>query len=316
MPPRTAVALLLVSLVLALPACEKKPRGGADRSADPPLVVPDKVSIQLGTARGEGRRVLRYAFKAGVKHVAVMEMKMSMAMEVGSRKLPETALPLMRMNLEIDAQSVSPEGELTYAYTIPSAEVDETAGVPEPLVTQMRQALKLVAGLRGSGVIAASGLNKKAKIELPPGLPPMLTQMMESVQQQMGQMAAPLPAEPVGPGSTWTVNQPLDLKAFRVGQRVTYTLVSLEGNQARLKLKLEQYAPPQDVAAPGMPAGQTMRLRRMKMTGTSEMTVDLTSPVAAAKMTGASDSVMGIEAGGQSQDLKMQVKLGMTLLPR
>jgi hypothetical protein len=84
----------------------------------------------------------------------------------------------------------------------------------------------------------------------------------------MGQIAQPLPEEPVGVGAKWDTTLTVTIGELTVQQHATQELVELDGTRGKIKLVLRQQGK-------GSGAGNLT----LKATGQGEMAFDLARPV-------------------------------------
>jgi hypothetical protein len=153
-----------------------------------------------------------------------------------------------------------------------------------------------------------------ATTKVPPTVPAQVAQMMGSMQQSLGQIVAPFPEEAVGPGASWDVATHASVNGITLDQTARYQLASIDGDRGTAKISLTQTAAPQEIKAPGMPAGVVTKLRKLASTGAGTLTFDLGQLVpVAATMTVTSDTSMTVSMGGNDQAIDMKMEMSMTL---
>jgi hypothetical protein len=318
---------LMVLLTLSLVYCEKKDTETApktdkkiakttDSKPDTGAVaVAEKLSVKLEEAGAEPRSKLRYKFQAGRKDKLVMDMKMSMAMSMGSIKQPETVLPVARTTMDIDSQSVSPEGNLKYTFKVSSAEVVDEKGASPLVVQTMQTELKKTVGMSGWAIVTPRGFTEDAEINVPDGASQQLQQMIDNLRQQLKQLSSPLPEEPVGIGAKWKVTMPLNTDALKLVQTADYELTELKGNNGKLAIKVSQFAKKQSMKLPNLPPGTSAMLNSLKTKASGSATFDLTLPVPKSNLSLATSMAMTIKAQGQTQDVTTDMKIDIEIHP-
>jgi hypothetical protein len=225
-------------------------------------------------------------------------------------------LPATRMLMDMTITDANAD---TYNYTFA---VTEAAPVKEPgvqamVMDAMAKALKNTVGLKGKGTIDNRGVNKGASFELPPNMDPQTRQLMDGMRDAVGRMSAPLPKEPVGVGGKWKVAQQLTQNGMTLDQNATYTVKSIEGDKLTFDVAVEMNAKPQEVKAPGMPAGSKMMLETMTGKGGGTTVQNLTSLLpenSNVKIDTAMKST--VEAMGQKQKMAMDMTMDVTIQPK
>jgi hypothetical protein len=287
---RLASAALALSASLA---CSRTPppgeRAGERAEAGAPVVPPP--GLAAGAPAGEAARVkvidpgqeprqtLRYAWRVGQRERLLMELRTAASTESGGTSTPEIALPPVRIGVAIDPKSVSPDGDLAYAWRVVSTQVDATAGdagAGAPVAEGMRAEVAAVERLTGTGVVNALGLTTGLTVDvasLPGAGATGSGQMIEQVRQTLRDLAAPFPEEPVGRGARWEKLSQLASRDARLTQTDTFTLLELGKTGGKLDDVLAQTAPSQPLPTPGMPNAQA-RMDSMLASGDGKITFD------------------------------------------
>ncbi len=273
----------------------------------------DAPTITLTNPGAEPRQQLRFTTTKGFHQDALMTMDMAMALDMGIQKLPKTVLPTTKMVMDSTVTDVSAEGDIHYEFKLRDIEVVPREGSPDMMVSSMKTALAGMNGLKGSSTVSNRGVVKAATFEIPDTVPDQMRQTMDSLQESVGQVAVPLPEEAVGVGATWEATSQITRgNGINMTQKTSYELVSVEGSQVKLKIKLDQTAEPQTIKAPGMPAGADAKLIDLKSSGSGETVLDLTK-LAPLDSTISMDSKfkMAVKAMGQEQNVSMEMQLVM-----
>lgn len=273
------------------------------------------VEVKLLEPGAEPRQTLRYKFAAGPAEQVEMDMTMSMAMQMGPIQQPRMQLPTMRMHMKVVPEKVSPEGDLTHSYVLEKVEVLPDPDAMPALVEALRGEMKNIEGLSGTGVVSNQGFIKDADIKLPPNPSQQLKQLSDNLKQSMRQMAAPLPTEAVGKGAKWKVTSNIKTDALTMKQEAVYTLVELNGDTGTFDVVLEQSAPPQNMASPGMPPGTTVQLTSMTGSGKGRTHFDLKKVIPKGEVDATMKMAMEVDAGGQKQPMGMEMGLKTSIKP-
>ncbi|MCC6998113.1 MAG: hypothetical protein IT370_26095 [Deltaproteobacteria bacterium] len=319
--------VLVTTVLVAAAACEKKkkpapakvagPTGtGAGAGARKDVPAPagasaaGAIELTLLEAGAEPRQRLEYQLSAGVKQSFELRMKMNMGMEMSGTKMPIPEIPAFIMVMDLEVSTVSPAGEATWSAKINKAEME--AGGDPSMARAMGSSLDGLKGMSYRGKLARNGRMSGLEIDLPGTLPPQLSQMVDSMKQQMQQMTMPFPDEAVGVGARWKVAQKVALTGFAIDSTIENKLVAREGSRAVIEVKMSQSAPAQKMKLPGMPVDAD--LTRLSGQGGGKMTYGLARapwPEDVA-MNLDMDMGMAVEQGGKRQELGMSIGMNMT----
>jgi hypothetical protein len=299
---------------VAPPAPEAAPSAAA--SQPPPAPPAPLATMKLLEAGQPPRRKLRYAWRADQKEQLAMDLRLSVATEAAGAKQPELPLPTVHIVIAIDPQSVSPEGDLRYAWRVTSAGVTADGQTPSQVGDGMRAEVAVIEHLTGTATVTSSGLAREVVIDAASVADAGTAgQMVEQVRQTLRDVAAPLPDEDVGKGARWQKTSQIDAKDARVAQTDTFTLVSLDASdKGKLEDVLAQTAPPQPLRAPGMPEGSRMRMDSMLASGGAKTSFDLSRLVPQTKFDGTTTMVVsGQTPGSGSERMTMVMRMGIVI---
>jgi hypothetical protein len=288
-----------------------KPAGGGGGTTAPAANA-NGPQVKLVSAGAEPRQALRYAPQQGDKDKLDMVMNMGMEMSMGAAgSMPRVDIPPVTMAFDCEVTSSTPETfELAAAVT--DVKVDPSGGA---MVDMIQPEMAKFVGMKMTSQMTRRGILVSADVKLPPNVNPQMMQMMDSMKQSLSQATAPFPEEPVGVGAKWEVISNMETNGMKLSQTATFELVALDGGKGTAKISLVQTAPPQDVNAPGMPAGAKARLNHLKSTGSGEMQFDLARVVPQKSNVALKSEVStSIDAQGQKQnvDMKMDMKMDMS----
>ncbi len=276
--------------------------------ASPARAQSSVTQVSLETA-GTGRReVLRYSYIEG----ATQAITMDMGMEMRVPGMPAT--PPVRMQADMEMGPVARSGgnfRIPYRYT--GMRVAPGSTLPPEAVRAMNTQLGHLAGVTGSITLDTRGRVLGSSVNTPPTLPPQLAQQLESMSNQVGQMAPPMPEEPVGVGARWSAVSTVRASGVSIQQTATMELVERSGDRVRIRSSIVQRLAGGPQRVPG-PAGVTVRITSIQTTGTAELRMRMSS--LAIRSTGTVESDIRSEAtvGGRTQrsdiHMRMEISLG------
>ena len=328
MRPASPFALAAPAALAALliPACSKespKPSEAVEASLPPepapsaspseassapvPLVPPTPMAtLQLLDPGQPPRRRLRYVWRVDQREQLALDLGTSAT--VGGKS--DIALPTAHIAIAVEPKSVSPEGDLQYAWRVTGTSVKADPAVSPEIADGMRQQVGLVEHMRGTAVETAQGLSKDLTVDPTSVDPGSQTQMVVQVVQTLRDVAAPLPAEEVGEGARWQKLARMDARDAHVVQTETFTLASMKGDTGTLADSLAQTASPQSVSPGG---GPPARIESMLTSGEAKYRFALTRLVPQMAFEGTSQMLLagqGAETPGRMA-LTVRVKIAL-----
>lgn len=258
-------------------------------------------------------RKVRYAWRAYRPERLAMDLRTSVATQLGAVE-QELPLPPVHIAVDIDPQSVSPDGDLRYAWHVTSATATVDPHAPSQLADGMRAEVATVARLSGTATVTARGLCTAMTVD--PGSVVDAgagTEMVEQVSQQLRDLAAPFPEEEVGKGARWQKLSQLNARDARVMQTETFTLTDLAGDHGTLDDELAQTAPSQPLQVPGVAPQAHARMDSMLASGDAKMRFDLTRLVPRTSYDGTTTMVVSGSLGDSSRRVTMVMRVGVVL---
>ncbi len=271
---------------------------------DEPTPPPGAPVVRLLDAGGSPRRKLRYVVPAPRKTIAVMEMTMTMDLTLGAAPGRNVVSPPIRTTMEFDIAPTSAPAELTLAFKLTGAEV-----LPGPGADILRPQIARMVGMSGAGRVTTRGLVLAMDHRVPPDLPPAMTSTLDSMRNSIRQMSVPLPAEAVGPGARWEVEQTVEMGGLSFTQVVQHSLREMTDGRTTIAVTLQQSAPRQEMKLPGVAPGTVATLESMRGGGSGEFELDLAAVVPrSGRMTHESDMATRMTVGGQAMDMRMKVR--------
>jgi hypothetical protein len=261
------------------------------------------------------RRKLRYTWRTGQTEALTMDLRTSATREDGDAMQPEIQLPPVHVVLAIQPQSVSPEGDLTYAWRVTSTTVAAAAETPFSLEEGMRSEVAAIEHLSGTAAVTSTGLAKGVTFDLASFSDASNKgQMVEQIRQTLRDIAAPFPEDEVGKGARWEKLSQLASRDERITQSETFTLVELAGDSGSLDDLLAQTAPPQPLLGSGGPSGAHARIESMLASGDGKTRFDLSRLVPQTKFEGTTTMVVsGHSRTDDARRMTMIMRVGIVL---
>jgi hypothetical protein len=292
---------------LASPSASGAPSGSPGLSP--------RASVKLLDPGREPRRALRYAFRTDQKELMSIELSMSIAVEGGGAR-SSTQLPPLEIAIAIDPQTVSPAGDLRFAWRVTSAELGALDASTSPDVTQGWSAqLAPVAHLSGTASVSSHGISRGLIVDAgSAGDAGTDQEMVAQVLQMVRDAAAPLPEEPVGPGARWQKVTTLEARNGQAVQNDTFTLVALQGDSGQLADVFAQTASSRTPPAPSpsaraAPAPAAAQMDQLLSSGDEKVRFDLGRFVAQTSLEGTTSMAMS----APSARMNMVMHLGVTV---
>ncbi len=279
------------------------PTGATTTGADPAGATTGAAGaagITVLDAGAEPRVALRYQLTAGTKQAieTILDMKMD-APPMGSMTMPS-----MVMGADVEVLSAD-GGKAVYQTVFKAMEVRDVPGTMPGIADAMKQAGGGMAGLTITASVDATGHASDFKVA-GGSLPPEMQQTMDQAKQTMEQAVAQLPEAAVGKGAKWQAKQTVDQGGMKIDQTIVFELLEVTATTARIKAVYGMSAAKQTIKVQGM----TATLENLSGSGTMEMAIDLTKPVAA--VSGSIDTKTKMSAMGQMLDIGASVKVTIT----
>ena len=293
------------------------PSPSASCAPSQPLGLSPKASVKLLDPGREPRRALRYAWHLDQRELMAIELSASIAIDTGSVH-SSTQLAPLEIAIAVEPQTLSPAGDLRFAWHVASAEVGALDASAAPEMTQGWSAqLVPVAHLSGTASVSSRGVSRSLSVDVgSAGDAGMDQEMVAQVLQMVRDAAAPLPEEPVGPGARWQKVTTLDARNGQAIQNDTFTLVSLQGDTGQLADVFAQTAssrtPPASSPLPS-PSSSTRaapaQMDQLLSSGDETVHFDLGRFVAQTRLQGTTSMAMS----APSSRMNMVMHLGVTV---
>lgn len=283
--------------------------GGVERVEIPVRAAP-RVEVQVpGDAP---LRPLRLHPAVGDREAMELSVGIRMSMRNGAQDLPSIPVPITKTRVSSTIEEVGPEG-MTVRQAVDSVEAVPVEGTPPAMLEQVRQSVEPLAQYRAVVHMNHRGAVLGGQVELPRDLPPVVHQTMQQMTQNLGQLAVPLPEEPVGVGARWTAIHEVEQNGMKLRQTAHYTMRSLEGEHAVFEAQVQQELLDPNVQAPGM-LGTTARVGEFTSSGQGTIELDLAhvSPSSVA-LTVDLRMTMDMTVLGQPQHVEMDMTMQMDM---
>ena len=221
----------------------------------------------------EPRRALRYPSDPPPPQKMSLSLHVAMKMEVPGSPVPPVSMPGLR--LLIDLTGRDRDGEVRYEFTVTDADLTGAEAAHPSLVAAMRKGVGSLVGATGTVSVDPRGFQRELSIGLPSSLGQELTQFMNSAKLAIGQMAVPLPEEPIGVGAKWQVEETIAQEGIQVRQKTYYELLAIDGPRVQIRTQTVQSAEQQRAAVPGLPSGVSAKVVSLRGAGAGETEIDL-----------------------------------------
>jgi len=324
---RSTLYLGILSLALMVVGCSKstdKPHAGK-KKAPALLSIPDKVTVKLLSTGSGDKQKLRYRFVAPQTHGVAVTIAMSVGVTTKKRSIPVQKMPETQMHLTLEHRAVSPSGALNYTFKLTRAGLvgggqgqsqSQGQGAMEQRFSKvLGPALQQLVGLSGSGEVTPRGVASDAKLVLPDSIPGAARKAVQSLQEQIQQLATPLPEVAVGVGAQWEVKKPLTHATVRMAQSARYTLTKLQGSKVTFDVVLTQFASSQELKSGNLPRGAKVMLHSLKSTGKGRLEIDLTRPVPRGSLRYETLMDQTVSARDKSQRMQLSLKVHARFSP-
>jgi hypothetical protein len=246
---------------------------GCCQSAERKDRTPAAFELALLDDGHEPRRALRYPSDPPPPQKMSLSLHVAMKMEVPGSPVPPVSMPGLR--LLIDLTGRDRDGEVRYEFTVTDADLTGAEAAHPSLVAAMRKGVGSLVGATGTVSVDPRGFQRELSIGLPSSLGQELTQFMNSAKLAIGQMAVPLPEEPIGVGAKWQVEETIAQEGIQVRQKTYYELLAIDGPRVQIRTQTVQSAEQQRAAVPGLPSGVSAKVVSLRGAGAGETEIDL-----------------------------------------
>lgn len=256
-------------------------------------------TVKLVTAGKGALRPLRLAPVNGTKQKIVITSQDTTAKGLRGKLPPAELEPEIRMKSYVVVTEVAPSGDVHYVLAYGKFEAIEDKAAQPEVARQMNGVLGTLAGTKGRFVVTSRGIVKEVDVEVATAAAPETRAAIEGFGAAMGQIAQPLPEEPVGVGAKWDTTLTVTIGEMTVQQHTAQELVELDGTRGKIKLTLRQQG-----------KGRGTGNLTLKATGQGEISFDLARPV---PVRARLDTRIEVELDADGKRLAMLKTSAMTL---
>lgn len=270
-------ALLLGGMESLILPMHAEPAHEIDRSA-PNFAAKASIPQQQFSLLNSGvepRQPLRFTPHANETQTTTMILQTNVSMAAWGQVLPSMDAPATTMTYESTITQVDDNGDIHYQMYCTGVDVGESPNAPPELRQVLEAQLNNLVGSGGTFVMDSQGNVKESNFSLSENADAMMQQLFDQVSQSVEQLSTPFPEEAVGLGAQWQITHALNVNGIELTQNTTYELVSLQNNVATLNVSVEQQAPSQTIAPPGLPPAATVTLNSMQSQGEGQVTIRL-----------------------------------------
>lgn len=282
----------------AAPPSSGAPAGAAaDEKEEPGVKI-----LQPGA---EPRTKLRYQVADGASETLVVEQTRTDAL-VGQK--PRT-VPPTRLTVGLAAKGKGATGDWDWSYEVKAATLGGDGKVAGASSAQVQKELQKIVGVKGTFAVSDRGHVRKVEPVIPPGADPIVTMVAPGLADSIQSAFVALPAAAVGVGARWERTFPSRQAGITVNTVATYEVVSMTGDQVKLKTSSKQDAAKQTVE---LVPGQKIEMSGYKAETTGEITLGTKrlSPLQSKTETKGSMTMEGL--GKAAKEIKLTILVDMT----
>lgn len=255
-------------------------------------VLPSNVDLELLDAGSGDQHLMVLDVEEGATETTTMDTTMGMSI-AGSANID---IP-MTVTFESTVDDVN-DDEITWTATYTDFSSDFTDAGPG-----FDEALGGLEGMTVTTRMTRGAATIEASVDTPSDADPSVQQMAEQMTDQLANVMAPFPTEPVGEGAQWRVVSTIETAAATMEQTATYTLVSFDGTTYEISSEAEaRFVPAEDGEVQVVDGSQTS-------SGTISGTLAGLSPDEGAVH---SEGSLTVEVGGRSASTTTDVDIEIT----
>ncbi len=303
------------SLILAL-ACTFSATAQQPASTRPSAPVGSRPTVKLLNPGASPRQALRLSPRAGTTGIIDLTMHINARQIVDGAATPPQPSPGVLMSFSTTVTEIHGE-RIHYTFECIKGDLVDDPAVPQEILDAIRGGIKMVEGLRGTGVISDRAVCLDATVTTVPGMKAALLTHATAINQLLEQVTTPLPVEPVGIGARWEVANTIVQDGVTLHETIICTLAASDGNTVQIVMQIKRHADPQPVHDPNMPPGASADLSSYAFAGTGRtvLRLDRLHPIEAV-INVTSDSTMQMKFGRVSHELVQHVTIETELRGR
>ncbi|MBL0869237.1 MAG: hypothetical protein IBJ18_01525 [Phycisphaerales bacterium] len=295
---RVALLSIALSLVLAAgtsaqtvpPSAPTKPSEPLTKLPTPPS--PPSAPKDPQNPKGEGfntaviepgaepRRVVKFQTKPGVAGRWKLSQSAKITQIVPA--MPPTENPEMTVSIFAEGIPADRNGDQTLMLSFDNAQMSKNDQLDAQAKMLTEALLRSVNGLKAEMVSVESGRVRRTRMLNPEKAGGMGASMVGGLEEILTQFSARFPEVPVGVGSKWFVvgESVTALAVVKTDIMAEYELTKLTDDSATLKVKIEGFAPAQDLPGQPGPDGKPARIESQTISATGELEVSFSRALA------------------------------------
>lgn len=297
------IALFVVSLALAVTACNKEPAktsevpdGSAAAGGGGPGTVAVKDAIEVMSDGVAPKKVLRYAAPKGT-HTPI-EMLMDFDVDAGIKQ----SSPTLVITMDLNVDDVTSDGKMKVRTDIADVAARDRPGATS--AAMLKGSLDLMTGTKMMMTLGPDGSVKDTVTELGPKTPPAMKDQLTSMNGNLERLALQLPKVPVGVGAKWKATKQVEQNGMNITTATTFEVTAIDGDKVSYTTTVSASGPEQTVTSGGI----TAKISNISGSGSGTGTIDL------AKLTMACTLDVSFAASMAAGDDKTQLKTKMKLV--
>jgi hypothetical protein len=276
-------------------------------------------SLELLDPGAEPRAKLRYTFQEDQSDELQLKQKMTMSMRLGNDVMPKTPAPETTIAMKLDVIRLDNDVATT-RFSVTDATMSLDPAAPPGSEAGVDRLLKDLRSYHGTQQVNRRGVLLSFDQDTTGITNPQISQMMNSMEQSMNQMVAPLPKQAIGRGAKWRTVTHADQFGLNLQQTALFEVRKIDDLGIDLDVVLAQTAPPGRISAPGLPPGVTVNLLSMDSAGKAKMRIDLDRLVPTTEMDMTVKMKMKVpQAAGSGTDdqiMDMTMDMVMNIAPK
>lgn len=278
---------------------------GAPAAAPAEDNAPEDPSVKLLSPGAEPRAKLRYQLAPGAAETITVEQSRSEAM-VGQK--PRT-VPPTKLTVALAAKGKAASGDWDWSYEVKEATMGGDGKVAGASAAQINKELQKVIGLKGTFVVSDRGHVRKVDPVIPPGNDAVVAMVAPGLADNIQTGFVALPVAAVGAGAKWERSFSSRQAGITVNTVATYELVSVSGDEVKLKVTSKQDAGKQSME---IAPGQKIEVSGYKAESTGDITLNTKhlAPRSSKSETKGSMTMEGL--GKAAKEVKLTILVDIT----
>ncbi len=277
------------------------------------LAIPARAApkIELQDPGQQPHAVLALHPTAGTTEAFTLTLGTRMSLVGGPAQVPSIPVPTTVTRLHADVEAVDQQG-FVVRYAVDGVEVQPMDEALPAVLDKVRESLASLLHYRSRLRMDPRGHMRSGQVQFPRDSPAQVHAAMQQMTESLGQLSAPLPEPPVGVGARWTATTELRHGGMQLRQIGEYTLVSRDGDRARVEVTLRQELLDPKVTMPGMPGQARVSEFRSSGKGAFELDLARVTPQSLA-MKSQLAATMELTVLGDSRPVKMELAIDLAM---